>query len=126
MTTTHDRPAPVTAIRSLIDRHLGIWSTPGLAARTGMIAETYREDVVLVKPHLTSTGRDRLNDAIEGLQVQVSNMTFAVSSPVQTAQDTVTYAWNLGPPDGTPVATGRDVLVVRDGLIPAGSVFVEE
>jgi len=116
----------VTATRALLDHHLGIWSTTGCAARAGVIAETYRQDVVLVEPQLPSNGRDGVNDAIDGLQAQVPNMTFAVPRPDQTAQNTVTYTWTLEPAGGASVATGRDVLVVRDGLIPAGSVFVEE
>ena len=114
-----------TSLESTIDAHLNAWNTPVGPDRKQLIASTYSEDVTIGEPDALRTGHEGMTEAISGLQAQLPGTVISRSGPVQAAQDLVTYSWNLGPADGATIVTGRDVLIIRDGLISSLYVLID-
>ena len=71
------------------------------------------------------TGHAGMAAAITALHAQVPGAAISRSGPIQTAQDLVTYAWTLGVEGQPPVASGRDVLLVREGRITGLYVVID-
>ncbi|MCR6030581.1 hypothetical protein GGQ22_03890 [Nocardioides sp. zg-579] len=62
---------------------------------------------------------------VDALQAQAPGARIARSGPIQVAQDLVTYSWTLTVGDGPALATGRDVLIVRDDEVVSLHVVVD-
>lgn len=112
-------------VDTLVTRHLEAWNAPPGPARTAAVAATYTDDVLVGEPTSSDRGHAGMERAISGLQEQAPGATITRRGPVQVAQEMVTYAWGLGASPDTPVATGRDVLLVREGRIAALYVVVD-
>lgn len=104
-------------IEIMVDAHLDAWNAPAGAERTRLIAATYSPEVFVGEPQGSLHGHDGMEQAIAGIQAQLPGTAISRSGPIQVAQDLVTYSWSLGSPDGPVLATGRDVLLVRDDTV---------
>lgn len=111
--------------QSIIDAHLGTWNGAPGTERENSIASIYSPDVTIGEPDAAYTGHAGMNAAITGLQEQLPGTVITPSGPVQVAQDLVTYSWNLGPAGGAAIVTGRDVLIIRDGIIVSLYVLID-
>jgi hypothetical protein len=114
-----------TDAKTLVQQHLAAWNAPAGHERAASIASIYSPDVVIGEPEALLVGHDAMTGAIDRLQSMMPGMALASQGPVQTSQDMTTYGWTLGPPDGDPIAYGRDVITVRDGLISSVYVFID-
>lgn len=112
-------------IAHIVAEHLAIWNSPAGEERSRSIASTYADDVLVAEADAVYHGPEGAEKAIDALQAAVPGMRLALNSPIQTAQDLSTYTWTLGPADGAPVATGRDVITVQDGVVKTVYVLID-
>lgn len=113
------------SIDTLVAAHLAIWNSPNGSDRQRSIATVYTADVTIAEPAARHTGYAGMNDAISALRAQLPDTTITRSGSIQTAQELVTYPWELGTAGQPPIATGRDVLLVADGAITHLFVLVD-
>ncbi|MFD6163302.1 nuclear transport factor 2 family protein [Nocardia sp. NPDC060256] len=114
------------SIENLITAHLNAWNAPAGPDRDKAVSEVYAPDVFIVEPDNAHRGHHGMTEAISGLQAQAPGTTITRTGSTQTAQDLVTYSWTLGV-DGQPaIASGRDVLIVRDGKITSLYVLIDD
>jgi ketosteroid isomerase-like protein len=113
------------SIEQVIAAHLDAWNAPDGPARAQAIAALYATDVFVGEPGAAHRGHTGMAQAIADLQAQLPGTTITRSGPVQTAQDLVTYTWELGTAGQAATATGRDVLIIRDGLITSLYVVID-
>jgi hypothetical protein len=86
--------------------------------RARAIALTYADDVVFHDPEGSVTGGKAVGDKAQGLLDQAPGFVFTARGPVYTSAGTLgVLAWQFGPADGDPVATGMDIALVENGLI---------
>lgn len=114
-----------SALDALITDHLKAWNTPAGEDRDRLLAEVYAADVSVSEPSVVRTGRKGMAEAISGLQAAVRGGALSRSGPVQTSQQLSTYSWDLGADGGPVLASGRDVVIVRDGAIAALWVIID-
>ena len=114
-----------TSAEDTVAAHLDVWNAPDTPERTKAIAELYSPDVFIGEPGATHRGHRGMAQAISALQAQMPEATITRSGPIQTVQDLVTYTWELGARGRPAVATGRDVLLVRDGRITSLYVLLD-
>jgi hypothetical protein len=105
------------SVESIVAAHLETWNAPAGPARQESIAQVYTADVFVGDPETGLTGHAGMEQAIAATQAQLSGMAITRSGPLQEAQDLVTYPWSVGAEGGSTVASGRDVLIIRDGKV---------
>lgn len=113
------------SVDSIVDAHLDVWNAPPGPERDRSIASIYASDVFIGEPGFSHTGHEGMAQAISGLQTQLPGTVLTRTGPIQVAQDLVTYSWALGPAGGDTIATGRDVLLIRDDSISSLYVLID-
>ena len=113
------------SIENLVAAHLDAWNAPAGPDRERAITELYSAAVVIAEPDAKYHGYRGMTEAISNLQAQLPDARLSRTGQIERAQDLVTYTWSLGPRDEPPIATGRDVLIVRDGLITSLYVLID-
>jgi hypothetical protein len=101
----------------IVTEHPTIWNSPAGEDRSRSIASTYSDDVLVAEADAVYDGHEGDEKAIDALQADMPGMRLELDGPMQAAQDLSTYSWTLGPDGGAPVATGRDVITVQDGVV---------
>lgn len=112
-------------IDAMVDLHLAVWNGPAGAGRDTAVAELYAPDVLVAEPDRARHGHAGMDEAVSALQAQFPGTVITRTGPIQVVQDLVTYPWTLGTPGEPPLASGRDVLVVRDGMIASLYVVLD-
>jgi hypothetical protein len=105
------------SIESIVAAHLEAWNAPAGQARQESIAKVYTADVFVGDPDTRLTGHAGMDQAITATQALLGGMAITRSGPLQQAQDLVTYPWTVGAEGAPTVASGRDVLIIRDGKV---------
>jgi len=95
--TTHD---------SLIDRYIAIWNETDPNQRRDLIAQTWSDDAAYLDPLMRGDGPAGIDAMIQGVQTHFPGFTFRRTSEVDTHNDRVRFAWELGPKDGDAMAGG--------------------
>lgn len=109
----------------IVAAHLDAWNAPEGPVRDGAVGAVYTDDVFVGEPDAAHRGHEGMSRAIAALHAQVPGAVISRSGPIGTAQDLVTYAWTLGVDGGPAVASGRDVLLLRDGRVSALYVLLD-
>ncbi|MEG9224662.1 nuclear transport factor 2 family protein [Aeromicrobium sp. Sec7.5] len=112
-------------IESIVTAHLDAWNMAAGPQRAEAVAAVYAGDVFVGEPGAALRGHEGVAQAIDALQSQLPDTAISRSGPIQVAQDLVTYAWSLGPAGGPALATGRDVLLVRDDQVASLYVVID-
>ena len=113
------------SVESAVSAHLDVRKAPAGPDRTNAIAHVYSSDVFIGEPDAKHQGHSGMAQAISALQTLLPGTSITRSGPIQEAQDLVTYTWKLGAGSGPVVATGRDVLILRDGQITSVYVLID-
>jgi hypothetical protein len=113
------------SLEGIIAAHLDAWGAPSGPDRDNLVAEVYSPDVFIGEPGAALHGHSGMIKAISGLQAQVPGMTISRSGPIQSVQDLVTYTWTLSVGGQPAIASGRDVLIVREGKITSVYVLID-
>lgn len=110
---------------ALIAAHLDAWNTDPGSQRDRSISTTYAPDVTVNEPESVHTGHEGMSEAISGVRALAPGAVITRSGPFQSVQDLATYPWDLVLPDGTRLASGRDVLIIRNGVIQSLYVVLD-
>ena len=113
------------SLENAVAAHLDAWNAPDSPDRAQAIANLYSPDVFIGEPGAEHRGLSGMATAISALQAQMPGTEITRTGPIQTVQDLVTYTWELGARGEPPIATGRDVLLMRDGRITSLYVLID-
>jgi len=113
------------SLEGIIAAHLDAWNAPSGPDRDRSVAEVYSPEVFVGEPGAALHGHSGMTKAISGLQAQIPGTTLSRSGPIQSVQDLVTYTWTLGVEGQPAIASGRDVLIVRDSKITSLYVLID-
>jgi len=112
-------------LESIVAAHLSAWNLPAGAERDKVVADVYSADVFVGEPDTAYHGHSGMTEAISGLQAQIPGTAISRSGPIQAVQDLITYSWDLGVDGQPPMASGRDVLIVREDKITSLYVLID-
>lgn len=103
----------------LLDRMIDeVFNQADASQRAAAIRDLFTEDIIFSDADRTVTGHDGLIEAVTGLLADgAPDFAFTHTGPFRGVDDMGMRAWSLGPPDGSPVAGGLDVITVVDGRI---------
>jgi hypothetical protein len=96
---------------------LGVFNERDADRRAVAIKSTYAPDVRWTDDEGVSVGREALEARAVGLQEHSRGMVFSKASPIYQTLNFGYLAWNLGPENGDPVASGFDVAIIRNDVI---------
>ncbi|MDA2892060.1 nuclear transport factor 2 family protein [Mycolicibacterium sp. BiH015] len=109
-------PDPIDTV--MLANLLDVFNERDGAKRQAAIAATYAEDVTWTDAEGVVSGRDALEAKCVQLQANLGESQFVAAGPVHALPGFGYLAWSLvDPTSGSPVMTGFDVALVRDGLI---------
>lgn len=114
-----------TSIAEVIAGHLAVWNAPAGEERSRSIAAIYSSDALVAEENAVYHGHDGVARAIDALQAAIPGMHLELSSAIQTVQSLSTYSWNLKVAAEAPVASGRDIIQVQEGVITSVHVFLD-
>lgn len=109
----------------LIDRYIAIWNETDAARRRDLIAQTWTENSTYVDPLMHAEGRDGINAMVQGVQTQFPGFQFRRTNEVDTHNDRVRFAWELGPASGPAFAGGVDFGVIVAGQLQTITGFLD-
>ena len=112
-------------LTDLIDRYIAIWNETDAARRRDLIARTWTEDAAYIDPLMRGQGREGIDTMTQGVQAQFPGLRFRRTSNVDTHNDRVRFAWELGPDGGTARAGGIDFGIIVGGRLQAITGFLD-
>jgi hypothetical protein len=114
-------------ILELLDRNLQeVFGEGDDQLRRAAIDELWTEDAVLYVPPGIIEGRDAIDKFAGDLRATHPHFVYTPHGKPQVLHNAGRVAWSSGPRDEAPEYTGWDVIIVRDGLIAALYVFLDD
>jgi hypothetical protein len=114
-------------ILELLDRNLQeVFGEGDDQLRRAAIDELWTEDAVLYVPPGIIEGRDAIDKFAGDLRATHPHFVYTPHGRPQVLHNAGRVAWSSGPRDEAPEYTGWDVIIVRDGLIAALYVFLDD
>jgi hypothetical protein len=114
-------------IRELLDRNLQeVFGEGDASRRRGAIDALWREDAILYTPSGAIAGRAAIDGFAGSLRATHPDYVYTPHGNPQILGNAGRLAWGSGPAGEAPVYTGWDVIIVRDGMIDALYVFLDE
>jgi SnoaL-like domain len=118
--------ADVSGIETLLNRNLPeVFGEGDPARRRAAIQELYTEDCVLYVPPGTFVGHDALDKFAGDLRATHPHYVYTPHGAPQVLHNSGRLAWGSGPKGETPVYTGVDFMIARDGKIAALYVYLD-
>ena len=90
-----------------------------------LLQKLYTEDCVLYVPPGAFVGHDALDKFAGDLRATHSHYVYTPQGSPQVLHNSGRLAWGSGPKGETPVYTGVDFVIARDGKITALYVYLE-
>lgn len=116
----------VGTIARLLSRNLPeVFGEGDAARRKAAIAELYTEDCVLYVPPGILVGREALDKFAGDLRATHPHFVYTEHGAPQVLHNSGRLAWGSGPKGETPVYTGADFIIARDGKIAALYVYLD-
>jgi hypothetical protein len=115
----------VTDVQQVIDQYIATWNETDSARRRALIARTWTEEGSYLDPLMRGEGHDGIDAMIQGVQAQFPGYTFRRTSDIDTHNDRVRFAWELGPADGPALAGGVDFGVLSGDRLQAITGFLD-
>ena len=114
-------------IRELLDRNLQeVFGEGDDIRRRAAIAELWAEDGILYVPPGAIRGHQAIDKFASDLRATHPDFSYTLQGKPQVLHNAGRLAWASGVRGEEPAYTGWDVIVVRDGLIAALYVFLDE
>jgi hypothetical protein len=114
-------------IRLLLDRNLQeVFGESDAVHRRATIDALWRDDAILYTPSGAVAGRDAIDSFAGSLRATHPDYVYTPHGNPQILGNAGRLAWGSGPAGEAPVYTGWDVIIVRDGMIAALYVFLDE
>jgi hypothetical protein len=102
----------VSNLIDLIDRYIASWNETDVQCRRELIARTWTEDSIYADPLMRSEGLAEIEAMIAAIQARFPGGCLRRTSEVDTHENRVRFAWQLGPEHGPPLAGGVDFGVI--------------
>ena len=113
-------------ITTLLNRNLPeVFGEADPARRRAAIQELYTEDCVLYAPLGAFVGHDALDKFAGDLRATHPHFIYTPYGAPQVLHNSGRLAWGSGPKGETPVYTGVDFIIARDGKIAALYVYLD-
>jgi hypothetical protein len=118
--------ADVSRIETLLNRNLQeVFGEGDPARRRAAIQKLYTEDCVLYVPPGAFVGHDALDKFAGDLRATHTHYVYTPQGSPQVLHNSGRLAWGSGPKGETPVYTGVDFVIARDGKIAALYVYLD-
>jgi hypothetical protein len=118
--------ADVSGIETLLNRNLPeVFGEGDPVRRRAAIRELYTEDCVLYVPPGAFVGHDALDKFAGDLRATHPHYVYTHHGAPQVLHNSGRLAWGSGPKGETPVYTGVDFIIARDGKITALYVYLD-
>jgi SnoaL-like domain len=125
MTAKATATTMTTEVEQLVDQYIAAWNETDPGTRRELIARTWADDGRYLDPLMSGAGHDGIDVMIGGVQTQFPGYRFRRTGDLDTHNDRVRFAWELGPEDGPALAGGVDFGVVSDGRLQTITGFLE-
>ena len=113
-------------IATLLNRNLPeVFGEGDPVRRLAAIRELYTEDCVLYVPPGVFVGHDALDRLAGDLRATHPHYVYTHHGAPQVLHNSGRLAWGSGPQGETPVYTGVDFIIARDGKIAALYVYLD-
>lgn len=99
-------------IVDLIDHYIASWNETDAQRRRDLIARTWTERPTYADPSLRGEGQPGIDTVIQDVQARFPEHRFRRTSAVDTRENRVRFAWELGPNHGLALARGVDFGVI--------------
>ena len=103
-------------VRRVLTRYVSVWNERDPQVRRATGADVFTPDARYVDPNTSAEGRSAIDTYVGGWQKQFAGMVFLLGE-VKAHHDVAHFHWSFGPPGGSPVAKGWDVVVIQHGRI---------
>lgn len=118
--------ADASRIETLLTRNLPeVFGEGDPARRRAAIEQLYTADCVLYVPPGVLVGRDALDKFAGDLRATHPHFVYTPHGAPQALHNSGHLAWGSGPKGETPVYTGVDFIITRDGRIAALYVYLD-
>ena len=116
----------VGGIETLLNRNLPeVFGEGDRVRRRAAIRDLYTEDCVLYAPPGKFVGHDALDKFAGDLRATHPHFLYTTHGAPQVLHNSGRLAWGSGPKGETPVYTGVDFIIARDGKIAALYVYLD-
>ena len=113
------------SITQLIDGYIAMWNETDAARRQELIRQTWTESGSYVDPLMQAQGHAELDVMVQGVQTQFPGFQFRRTGDVDTHNDRVRFAWELGPVNAPGLAGGVDFGVITEGRLQTITGFLD-
>ena len=118
--------ADVSVIETLLTRNLPeVFGEGDPVRRRAAIEELYTADCVLYAPPGILVGRDALDKFAGDLRATHPHFVYTPHGAPQALHNSGRLAWGSGPKGETPIYTGVDFIIARDGKIAVLYVYLD-
>jgi hypothetical protein len=124
MTAKATATTMTTEVEQLVDQYIAAWNETDPGTRRELIARTWADDGRYLDPLMSGAGHDGIDAMIGGVQTQFPGYRFRRTGDLDTHNDRVRFAWELGPEDGPALAGGIDFGVVSEGRLQTITGFL--
>ncbi|MGU3292738.1 nuclear transport factor 2 family protein [Williamsia sp. M5A3_1d] len=115
-----------TQIADVMRRNvLEVFNTTDDSARRRLIEQLYQPDAGFHDAEGSVTGHDAIDAKVRSLQQDAPGLSFSVTVEPAVVEDLGRISWALAPEGASPVVSGMDVGLVRDGRLTALYTFVD-
>ncbi|MDB5431400.1 MAG: hypothetical protein JWP35_2516 [Caulobacter sp.] len=110
----------------LVDRYVAGWNATDAETRRDLVAGAWTETGRYLDPVMHGEGHDGIDAMLAGVQQQFPGFVLRRTSPVDSHNGQVRFAWELGPEGGQAPVAGIDIGVVSDdGRLQAITGFLD-
>jgi len=107
----------VAAGERLARAHFEICNELDSVKRSELARATYAQDIRSVDPLFEAQGFTGMQTAVRQLHQMFPRVVLSISGQVRAHHDVVKFDYVLGEPGKPPIASGVDILVLKEGLI---------
>jgi len=116
----------ITSLGQLMQRNvLEVFGERDSERRKSVINELYTENCTFFEAADKIIGRDALNAKVEQILKEAPGFVFRLAGPAKVNHDFGRVGWHFGPNGATPVVTGMDVAVFKEGRICSLYAFLD-
>lgn len=117
MVDMHTDTIDNNAAERIVDAYFACWNEHAPDARSAAIRAVWHDDARSADPLADVTGHAAIAEMMHGVNAQMPGHRFERRGTIRVHHDVVHWAWAMCAPNGTPVLTGVDIALVRDGRI---------
>ena len=116
-----------TALQHLMERNvLEVFGELDSERRKSVINELYTDNCTFFEADNQIVGRNALSAKVGQILSEAPGFVFSLAGPPEVNHDLGRARWRFGPNGATPVVTGMDVAVFKQGRISSLYTFVDK